>query len=179
MAPTIMLRVDLGCGWRKVPGFIGTDISHHSDAEMLFDLNKPPYPFSDSAVDRIWCHHVIEHLDIKEDFWKEVHRVLKPGGRIEVATNVFPFGFSNVQHKTFYNAETFGTIPGFRVIDRIIRYQATDEDHPIVSHNRKKRSFLPRLIDALIRINPYFFTRVWSHWVGGAEEIHVVMERIE
>ena len=40
-----MKILDLGCGKRKQKDAIGVDMSEDSDADVIHDLNKFPYPF--------------------------------------------------------------------------------------------------------------------------------------
>ena len=39
-----MKILDLGCGKRKRKGTVGIDISKDTDADIIHDLNKFPYP---------------------------------------------------------------------------------------------------------------------------------------
>ena len=55
--------LDLGCGRAKFPGSIGVDSNPESDADIIHDLNKFPYPFHDNEFDVIRCIDILEHLD--------------------------------------------------------------------------------------------------------------------
>lgn len=46
----------------------------------------PPFPFEDDSFDTIITFQVIEHLKDDEGFIKEIHRVLKPGGKALITT---------------------------------------------------------------------------------------------
>lgn len=50
------------------------------------DFQKGPLPWPDASMDAITCLHVVEHLDSLEPLFKEIARVLKPGGRVYVET---------------------------------------------------------------------------------------------
>jgi len=81
------LRIlDVGCGIRKQPGAIGVDRNAASNADVLADLDRFPYPFQDDSFDRIYAVHVIEHLADVIGAVEEFHRLLKPGGRLHVVT---------------------------------------------------------------------------------------------
>jgi hypothetical protein len=73
-----VIKLDLGCGQRKQPGFIGVDVVKTKDADVVFDLFTYPWTFlADNSVDEIYAAHFIEHLPDLIPFMNEVHRVLK------------------------------------------------------------------------------------------------------
>ena len=41
--------LDVGCGIKKYPGSIGVDRNAHTNADVLCDLDRFPYPFRDSS----------------------------------------------------------------------------------------------------------------------------------
>jgi predicted SAM-dependent methyltransferase len=73
------LRLNLGCGNKKVEGFVGVDIK---DATIVADIRA--LPFDDESVDEIMAIHVCEHFYTHEiaSVLKEWMRVLKPNGRM-------------------------------------------------------------------------------------------------
>jgi predicted SAM-dependent methyltransferase len=75
-----LVRLDLACGNAKKEGFMGIDISEDTQADVIHDLNKYPYPIADNSVCEIHCSHFIEHVaDIKK-FMEECYRILIKGG---------------------------------------------------------------------------------------------------
>jgi SAM-dependent methyltransferase len=50
------------------------------------DLESQPLPWPDRIFDSITCMHLIEHLKTTTNLWREIARVLKPGGRVYVET---------------------------------------------------------------------------------------------
>jgi ubiquinone/menaquinone biosynthesis C-methylase UbiE len=79
--------LEVGCG----PGFSRTYI--RKDARLLMTDNaKLPWvdkkvdalnmPFKAGSFDVVICGNMIHHLPFPKRFFKEVHRVLKPGGRL-------------------------------------------------------------------------------------------------
>jgi SAM-dependent methyltransferase len=82
-----MLRIlDVGCGRNKLPGAIGIDRNPASRADVLCDLDRTPYPFAGGVFDRVRAVHVIEHVSDVIRTMEEFHRLLAPGGRLEVVT---------------------------------------------------------------------------------------------
>jgi predicted SAM-dependent methyltransferase len=78
------VRVSLACGQRKPEGFLGIDISEMEGVDIVHDLNVYPWPFEDDSVDEFECSHFIEHVADLMAFMDEVHRTLKPGGKMSV-----------------------------------------------------------------------------------------------
>jgi SAM-dependent methyltransferase len=78
--------LDVGCGINKYPGAIGIDRNPHTRADVLCDLDRFPYPFSDAAFDEVRAVHVIEHVSDVIRAMEEFHRVLRPGGRLVIVT---------------------------------------------------------------------------------------------
>lgn len=70
------------------------------------DLNHQPLPFADQSFDLVTCTEVIEHLEHYRETLREIHRVLKPGGRVVLTTpnilnlksriRFFVYGFYNL-----------------------------------------------------------------------------------
>jgi SAM-dependent methyltransferase len=81
--------LDLGCGRNKQPGAIGVDRDPASQADLLCDLNRVPYPFRADSFDDIHLHHVIEHLEDVVAVVAEIWRIARHGGRVFIATPHF------------------------------------------------------------------------------------------
>jgi SAM-dependent methyltransferase len=81
-----MRILDVGCGLNKLPGAIGLDRSPFSRADVLADLDRFPYPFRDSAFDRLQAVHVIEHVSDVIRTLEEFHRLVQPDGEVFLVT---------------------------------------------------------------------------------------------
>jgi len=80
------MKLHLGCGKKKLPGFTHIDIakfSHIDHVSSLGDLNFVP----PSSVTEIYCSHALEYYDQFEvlEVLKEWFRVLIPGGQVYIA----------------------------------------------------------------------------------------------
>lgn len=84
------LRIMIGSGPTKVDGWLSTDLIPSRSDVVFLDASEP-FPFDDASVDRIHTEHMIEHVDhpIGRNMLAECARVLKPGGRIRIATPDF------------------------------------------------------------------------------------------
>lgn len=82
-----LIRLNLGCGRSKVPGYIGVDKIGFPEADVVADL-AGPWPWRDNTVSEVIASHFIEHLDCHErvHFFNELDRVLVEGGRAVIVT---------------------------------------------------------------------------------------------
>lgn len=76
-----LVRVHLGPGQKAyLPGWINIDANMFTgQCDVWADLRNP-LPFHSATVDAVYSHHVIEHLPNIEAHFREVYRILKPGG---------------------------------------------------------------------------------------------------
>jgi SAM-dependent methyltransferase len=82
------MKLDLGSGGNKRPGFLGVDISADCDADVVHDLRVTPWPFEDGSVEEVHCSHFFEHLTGAERvaFMEELYRVMRPGATAALIT---------------------------------------------------------------------------------------------
>jgi predicted SAM-dependent methyltransferase len=79
-------KLQVGCGKNPLNGWLNTDLLATSEV-IYMDATKP-LPIPDNSLDYIFTEHVFEHINYSDgnSFLKEAYRVLKPGGRIRIAT---------------------------------------------------------------------------------------------
>lgn len=79
------MKLDLGCGKNKAPGFVGVDSLQLEGVDVVTDL-KQPWPWADGEVEEVHCSHFLEHLTNPErvHFANELFRVLKVGGQARI-----------------------------------------------------------------------------------------------
>jgi SAM-dependent methyltransferase len=87
LSETDLVRLMIGAGPTAHPGWIATDLTP-TRPDVIFLNAGEPFPFATGSVDRIHTEHMIEHVDFAtgQFMLAECGRVLKPGGRIRVAT---------------------------------------------------------------------------------------------
>ena len=80
-------KVHLGCGKRKLDGFVHVDLSPEPHLDYVCDITDMKKIFEDGTVDEIYICHVLEHFPRKRilDVLKECNRILKVGGTIRLA----------------------------------------------------------------------------------------------
>lgn len=120
--------LDVGCGSAKQNGAVGIDIvDHHGSVDIVHDLNKYPWPIQDNYFDAALCRDIVEHLDDVVKLMEELHRVLKPNGKIIIYTPHFahPNSFRDPTHKHHFTYGTFDYFTG-------------DIDYPIYTNKKFK-----------------------------------------
>lgn len=79
------LILNLGCGNQKY-GDIRVDIHKTFTVNFIADL-ETPLPFRDEVFDVVYSRCVFEHLRNPSLFLKEIRRVLKSGGIVQLITD--------------------------------------------------------------------------------------------
>lgn len=79
------LKMELG-NTPAVTETITLDMDATSEPDILWDMEKKPWPVADNSFDQVHAYEVLEHLGRQGD-WKgffddfaEIYRILKPGG---------------------------------------------------------------------------------------------------
>jgi predicted SAM-dependent methyltransferase len=82
-------KLQLGAGGNVYEGWLNTDVFDfkRKDDVVYLDARKP-FPLPDASFDMVFSEHMIEHLTYADGLHclRECRRVLRPGGRIRVAT---------------------------------------------------------------------------------------------
>jgi hypothetical protein len=125
------LRLNLGGGLRRLPGFYNVDRLALPGIDILADLNEPLSELPDDSVDEVYCRHTLEHVSRLLELLAELHRVIRPEGRIEIIVPHFsnPYGYSDPTHVRFFGLYSFfyfcdpkdqprRKVPGFYVPQR-------------------------------------------------------------
>jgi len=78
--------LNLGCGTSiyKAENVVNLDCVAAEGVDVVWDLSKMPLPFKDEQFDFIIANHVLEHIPNWFECFKELSRVLKVGGKLEV-----------------------------------------------------------------------------------------------
>jgi SAM-dependent methyltransferase len=78
------IRLNIGCGSDILPGFVNSDIVAVPGVDVVCDLDVAPWPWPDGCAEVIHAMDVFEHLDKPLLFMTECHRILMPGGVLEI-----------------------------------------------------------------------------------------------
>lgn len=104
------MKLNLGCGRDIREGWVNIDRCP-GPGVLVHDLREP-LPFPDDSAEYILAADVLEHILEWEKVVKDCHRVLRPGGLLEVCV---PFGFAPIlYHVRFFDHRT---MDGFLIGD--------------------------------------------------------------
>ena len=86
--------LDVGCGDRPYaelfPGAVGFDVPGNPHADLHGDIDA--IPVEEASFDVVLCLQVLEHVPDPAAAVRELHRVVRPGGRVLLTTHgIYPF----------------------------------------------------------------------------------------
>lgn len=104
------MKLNLGCGFRKLDGYLNIDIRDDVCADVVYDISTGlPYP--DDSVDEVRAFDLLEHIrpDKVVFVMNEIWRVLRPGGTLEHLTPSTDGrgAFQDPTHRSFWNANSW------------------------------------------------------------------------
>lgn len=104
------VTIELGCGSRKRhPEAIGIDILDAPCVDIVGDIYEVLACFKTGTVSQVYSYHFIEHIPDLFHLMKELERIVKPGGSIELVAPHFsnPYFYSDPTHQRFFGLYTF------------------------------------------------------------------------
>lgn len=103
------MKINLGCGNKKIDGFVGVDKIKTEATDLIHDLNIFPYPFPQDCAEEIILDNVLEHLDDVILVMEEVYRLAAPGAIITINVPYFKSNsaFTDPTHKHFFTETSF------------------------------------------------------------------------
>ena len=120
------LKIDLGCGEKKQPGFIGIDIRPLKGVDIVYDLEEFPYPLPNECASIIVASHLVEHINPHKgvfiNFMNEIWRLMEIGGEFIISA---PYAGSHgfYQDPTHCNPLNEDTWKYFDPLDKSRLYQ--------------------------------------------------------
>jgi predicted SAM-dependent methyltransferase len=170
-----MKKLHLGCGKEIKKGYINIDKVKLKGVDMVYDLNKFPYPFENNEVDEIFCKHFLEHV---EDFMKvvdELYRICKPNAKIRVIVPYFAgFGAYHPTHRYFFTYKSFECFKK-KYYSKAILKTLKRKIFFFSSKGFMKSKFYSLPVDFLINLFPVFYQRFFC-WILPASEVHFLLE---
>jgi SAM-dependent methyltransferase len=187
-----MRILELGCGIKKGRGcpytgkIVGVDVNPESKADVIWNLGKFPYPFKDNEFDAVYSRHCLEHLSDLIGVMKEIHRIVKPHGKVFL---VMPYGASaasNPEHKLFPSMRMvyYFTTGSYRGIGEKYKFKLLHKRFNYVMKFPEFETTKGRIFELLCKpmnvivnaIHPYIYEKILRYYIGDAEEIEWELE---
>ena len=98
------VKLDLGCGQTPRKGCFSVDHIEMEGVDVVADLNEPLVLLPDNCCDYIYSRHAFEHIDKFLPLMREIHRIIQPGGVVEIVVPHFSnvYGYSDPTHVRFF-----------------------------------------------------------------------------
>lgn len=146
-------KLNIGCGGNILSGWLNTEFEELVPPGVLYLDATRRFPFADATFDLVFCEHMIEHVPLAgaANMLRECHRVLKPGGRIRIATPRLEFMLELLTdptdaHRTYADLhyQDFTDEPEVRTSARIVNDYYRMWGHQFVYDDATLRLLLER-----------------------------------
>lgn len=165
-------RLHLGCGDKRLDGFVNVDIAPGPAVDLEAELGRTPWPWEDDSVDFIYANHFFEHLPFGVVF-PECWRVLKPGAEVWFDVphaNTYVHGL-NPTHKTEFWWHTFdawadwqrGSDYGLRM-----RWHVYGRRITFLGKEERWRRAVNQMVNPLLNSAPRLYERFALYWLPAA-----------
>lgn len=142
------------------------DIRDNVGADVIHDLNKLPLPFNDNYFDEILLSHVIGYLDNISIFLEDIHRILKPNGKLHIIVPHYTDWsyWREPEHKLHYSSYSFDRFQNIHNHHFDTKYPFKVQFVKITLQNVWKVLGIQLLLNASIKYKPIRFIR--KFWEG-------------
>lgn len=168
-------KLNIGCGKDIRQGYLNLDVYKFEGVDMIWDIDKFPWPFQDNSFAEIIMSHVLEHVDDVVKTIKEVWRVSKPDALIKISVPYYT-GLNAVKdptHKHLFCAGTFDFFEKGKLnnyFDSSTKFNFRIRKRTIVFSKNK----LLKIINPIINLNQKAYERFFSHLLP-AEVLEVAL----
>lgn len=188
------LRVNLGCGNKVRPGFLGVDLGENTKADVKMDVLAWLRAQPDSSVSEVYSRHMLEHLppDVFREFLEQVNRVLKTGGTLIFIVPHYsnPYYYSDPTHRQPFGVHSFSYLcettclhRGVPNYARIAGWHLTKVQVGFLPYKRPrllgiKLPMLSNLLNPLVNAS-HRGIELFERYLAGVLSIYEVSYRIE
>ncbi len=163
-----MAKINLGCGEKPIKGYVNVDSVKSTGTNVVWDLNKYPWPFKSSTFDEVYSSHFLEHVDDLAKTLSEINRISKPGAVIKARVPHFSCGVSyrDPTHKrlfSYFTMEYFTNECHYAPVKfKILRRR--------LNFTREALRPLNYLFNPIINLSPAIYERLFC-WILPCAEV--------
>jgi len=170
------MKLNLGCGTDRRKDCINID-KEAGMGIVGYDLNELPYPFRNDSCEEIHAYHILEHLFDFEWTMRELHRILKKGGRLFIKVPHFTSqGAYQPYHIFYFNFDAFNYLCG--------ELETTSLDNRKLFNLIHRKIILLKgkwlhnhLIEPIINLIPRIYESCFLCYLFPAKEVFVILEK--
>lgn len=181
--------LDVGCGhsnllsdiYSKTPNTYGIDpdieaIKRNKHIKNIQNCFVENMPFKDNFFDLVVCAWVFEHLENPQKSFEEIHRILKPNGKLIFITpnkqnynvwiiRLIPSKFHNYLTKKLYNRQDNDTFPKqYKIntpkdINKILSFAGLKKEKILLNEDPSYISFNPLSFQLALLLDKIFKNR--------------------
>lgn len=153
------IDLDLGCGKKKDPAWVGMDIRAVEGVDIVHNLEDFPWPVPDDCCNNVLASHILEHIKPWKLFdpaggpcvMAEIWRVLKKDGKLLVSA---PYGVSPgyLADPTHVKPLTEATFQYFDPRSELYKVYEPECAFLLESVRYSQESFLELILRKLVRV---------------------------
>lgn len=172
-----LLKLDLGCGKRPKEGHYGVDHADLPGVDIMTSLEAPLSGLPDNSVAGITTRHTMEHIVNFLPLLQEIHRIVVPGGTVDVEVPHFsnPYGFSDPTHVRFFGLYTFHyfsdeidqprkPVPNFYIPQRFVIQSIKFSLVPTLFMCKPIRRLTTKIINCSFRLQDWYERGMCRHF---------------
>ncbi len=156
--PSADLRLNLGCGGKRLAGFVGVDRYPTPAVDVLADLGTT-LPFADSTVADVMLDNVIEHMPDIPALMREMHRICRHDARIVIRTPHFTSLSSwrdptHLHHLSFFSMDHFER-PG------VAHYTSAGRGFEVIARRLSFGGLMGQIGRLIFSLSPLAYEKHW------------------
>jgi len=159
------MNLNLGCGEKEIPNFIGVDKIKTNATDIIHNLNVFPYPFPDNSAQEVVMDNILEHLDDVIAVMEEVYRLSKHGATLKINVPYFKSNsaFTDPTHKHFFSETSFKYFSEKNSLHFYTKAKFEVKNIKLISHSKYRdvKHFFRNLLP-LKKILNYFLFNIYD-----------------
>ena len=152
------LRLNLGCGGKRLDGFVGVDRYPTPAVDVLADLGAT-LPFADGTVAEVMLDNVIEHMPDIPALMREMHRICRHDARIVIRTPHFTSLSSwrdptHLHHLSYFSMDHFER-PG------VAHYTSAGRGFEVIGRRLSFGGLMGQIGRLIFSLSPLAYEKHW------------------